>query len=249
MSKKLLGALAVAAASLAGPIAAQANSVDLTYNLDLSGMSSGTCPDGSCGTVTVTGDTTSSLNFVVDLATGVSFHANHTGSSGTGDFFYFDLTGPAMISFSGIGVDGSIGTTTYSYNTPVSGSFMPNPGDFPGPYNYAGTCTNDTAGKICNSPFEFTVSGASVATPFLIGAPQGGGLFPDNDISFVADLSISGNCGTVSCTAGTGFVGSGPGMIVTVPETSTWAMMALGFAGLGLAGYRKTKTSRPFLSA
>ena len=29
-----------------------------------------------------------------------------------------------------------------------------------------------------------------------------------------------------------------------VPELSTWAMMALGFAGLGLAGYRARKTVR-----
>jgi hypothetical protein len=27
-----------------------------------------------------------------------------------------------------------------------------------------------------------------------------------------------------------------------VPEASTWAMMALGFAGLGLLGYRKTRS-------
>ena len=27
-----------------------------------------------------------------------------------------------------------------------------------------------------------------------------------------------------------------------VPESSTWAMMALGFAGLGLVGYRKTRS-------
>ena len=27
----------------------------------------------------------------------------------------------------------------------------------------------------------------------------------------------------------------------TVPESSTWAMMALGFAGLGILGYRKTR--------
>ena len=31
--------------------------------------------------------------------------------------------------------------------------------------------------------------------------------------------------------------------IDVVPETSTWAMMALGFAGLGIAGYRARRTS------
>jgi PEP-CTERM motif len=30
----------------------------------------------------------------------------------------------------------------------------------------------------------------------------------------------------------------------TVPEPSTWAMMLLGFAGLGYAAYRKTKNER-----
>jgi hypothetical protein len=28
-----------------------------------------------------------------------------------------------------------------------------------------------------------------------------------------------------------------------VPETSTWAMMLLGFAGLGFAGYRRAKST------
>jgi hypothetical protein len=34
-----------------------------------------------------------------------------------------------------------------------------------------------------------------------------------------------------------------------VPEPSTWAMMLLGFAGLGFAGYRRAKTGRATLAA
>jgi PEP-CTERM motif-containing protein len=33
-----------------------------------------------------------------------------------------------------------------------------------------------------------------------------------------------------------------------VPEPSTWAMMLIGFAGLGIAGYRRTKNSRAAIS-
>jgi hypothetical protein len=34
------------------------------------------------------------------------------------------------------------------------------------------------------------------------------------------------------------------GDITAVPEPSTWAMMLLGFAGLGFVGYRQTRRSR-----
>jgi hypothetical protein len=37
--------------------------------------------------------------------------------------------------------------------------------------------------------------------------------------------------------------------ITTVPETSTWMMMALGFAGLGYAALRRTDRSRPAVEA
>ena len=37
--------------------------------------------------------------------------------------------------------------------------------------------------------------------------------------------------------------------LTAVPEPSTWAMMILGFAGLGFAGYRKTKRGVVFSAA
>ena len=232
-----------------------ASTVDLTYNLNLNGMSSGegrsspSCPDGVCGTVTVTGDTTSSLTFVVDLAQGVSFLGQHSKTYGSGPVLYFDLTGPNRIYFSAIGDSGTIGSKSYSYNSPIKGSFDPSSGNFPGLYNYEVTCTNNTSGKICNGPLTFTASGADATHPFVIGEPDGHGLFAGDPVAFVADLSISGRCGDFSCVAGTGLVGStleprAPVDVAAVPEASTWIMMMVGFAGLGFAGYRTRKVKR-----
>jgi PEP-CTERM motif len=45
-------------------------------------------------------------------------------------------------------------------------------------------------------------------------------------------------------SAGTLVIGSLSGdatFTATIPEPSTWAMMLLGFAGLGFAGYRRSR--------
>jgi PEP-CTERM motif len=46
-----------------------------------------------------------------------------------------------------------------------------------------------------------------------------------------------------------GEITSGGGGGPTVPEPSTWAMMLVGFAGLGFMGYRKAKSGRTAVSA
>jgi len=228
----------IGAMALASPVRAEV--VDLDYNIRLDGTL-GTCAGTVCatkfGTITVTGNTDSSLTYTVNLASGVSFY----GNSGTGPVFYFDLTDPGggPITFSGLGVNGTIGSESYSYNTPVSGTFTPNAGYFPGTYNYEVTCTNDTAGNICNGPLTFVANGASSADPFVIGYPYGLGVFASYDVPFVFNLSVApGTAGLCSGeTACTGVVGA--------PESSTWAMMLIGFAGLGFVGYRRTiKASR-----
>jgi hypothetical protein len=241
----LLGAFVL----LGMPTIGSATTVNLTYDLDLNGMSSGTCPGGVCGQVSITGDTTSSLTYTITLAEGVSFHANHSGSSGTGSFFYFELTdsGGPTITFSGIGTNGTIGSKSYSYNTPVSGSYGPNPGNFPGTYNYEVTCTNNTSGKICNGPLTFTANGATSTNPFVIGSPEGHGLFDDDQIALVADLSISGKCGDLTCTAGTGLVGSSlvqtpPGGPGVTPLPGALPMLVGGLGALFLVSRRKKST-------
>lgn len=210
-------------------------------------MGSGTCPGSICGTATIVGDTTSSLTYTINLASGVSFHADHTGNSGTGPFLFFELTDPGVtIAFSDLSPGGTIGGKTYSYNAPTSGSFAPNPGNFPGPYNFEATCTNNTSGKICGSSFTFKVSGATTLDPFVIGAPAGHGLFLGDDIGIVADLSVNGACGS-PCAIGTGDVGTS--LASAVPEPSTWAMMILGFAGIGFMAYRRKSNGSALAAA
>jgi hypothetical protein len=51
-------------------------------------------------------------------------------------------------------------------------------------------------------------------------------------------------CNTASCNAGLFDSTFASGTVTpSIPEPSTWAMMLLGFAGLGYAGYRASRTS------
>ena len=52
--------------------------------------------------------------------------------------------------------------------------------------------------------------------------------------------AIPGNSFVSLIEAGNQTLGAG------APEPATWAMMALGFAGLGFAGYRKSRKTAPF---
>ena len=53
----------------------------------------------------------------------------------------------------------------------------------------------------------------------------------DTDLGFIA-------------TPKSAAVSIAPTAVVAAPETSTWAMLLAGFAGLALAGYRRTRSKR-----
>jgi hypothetical protein len=90
--------------------------------------------------------------------------------------------------------------------------------------NWRGT-SNNFAG-----PITFDIAGISTSD------------FVANSKGFIAVADVLGNVGT-------GEIGGKTGTIVGTPEPSTWAMMLLGFAGLGFAGYRKARSARAALSA
>ena len=72
-----------------------------------------------------------------------------------------------------------------------------------------------------------TILNVGVETAWASAQDGGGFLY--------ASLSYSGACS--NCTA----VGS---LTIGVPEASTWAMLGLGFAALGFAGWRRSHTAR-----
>jgi PEP-CTERM motif len=68
-----------------------------------------------------------------------------------------------------------------------------------------------------------------------------------DDTFDVFNLNSTGASGPVLINNGSGFFEASTTLSgfdvlsATVPEASTWAMMLIGFAGLGLAGYRRTR--------
>jgi hypothetical protein len=90
MNVPLSGLAAVGAIESAVALASpgQAATVDVLFHLNLDGMSTGACAGTVCptafGTVTVTGDTTGTLDFSISLSPDVNF--------GAGDAFWFDLS-------------------------------------------------------------------------------------------------------------------------------------------------------------
>jgi hypothetical protein len=101
----------------------------------------------------------------------------------------------------------------------------------------------------------------STAPITCLGVPPGGFL-DDYGVMFtlsdgaVVDMYSNGGAGgsiygVVVWPAGASspdYTNAG-GLVFSTPEPSTWAMMALGFAALGIAGRRRAKSRTPALSA
>ena len=101
---------------------------------------------------------------------------------------------------------------------------------------FEGETVSHTLAGVLAGPIDFDIAGVRVSD------------FLQNAKSYWAVVDVLGS-------AGTGEAGGLFGVTTTVtitsgvPEPSTWAMMFIGFAGLGLAGYRKARSARTALSA
>jgi hypothetical protein len=83
-----------------------------------------------------------------------------------------------------------------------------------------------------NTVLDFAPGGVSEFE--VLGIDPGLGLDPTNPTAFITDLTFE--------SAGS-FTGTMTPITASVPELSSWAMMLIGFAGLGFAGYRASRKS------
>ena len=84
---------------------------------------------------------------------------------------------------------------------------------------------------------EYNTNGNSVSV-------EGGSTidsFITADLTYAATHPASYSLGLYPGQEGRGFAGTTQGFTVGAPEASTWVMIALGFAGLGYAGFHRSK--------
>jgi hypothetical protein len=201
---------AALAAMTIGAAAAGASQATV-YTLTLSGCSS-SCGAGPFGTVTVTNNVTDagSLDVFVQLAQGVQF--NGAGGSNTHNSLAFDLVGSPTVTYKGLTGEPFANSGAMSNASPF------------GPFGYSLDFTgkNGNPTGVTTLSFEIYSAAASALHPLLLGSTDYNG----TPLYFSADIYANGQTGNV---AATGVPTTGGG----VPEPASWAMMLVGFGGLG----------------
>jgi hypothetical protein len=192
-------------------IVAPANALVVTSNLDIFATTSPpiATPGTDLGRVTVT-DISGGVEIAVTLLNGAQFVPTGGHTS-----FGFNVNG----TVTGINIlSPPTPAGTFTVLTPFPGSF-PDPAF--GPFSYGITCSGCGNGGSNPSPgpLDFDVLGVTAAQ-FL----------STTGFLFAADLLGPGG--------GTGAVAGDP-LVTAVPEPSTWAMMILGFFGVGFMAYRR----------
>jgi hypothetical protein len=179
------------------------------YTASLNETQVGGFGSGPYGSVTVT-DISGGVDVLVKLASGFNFV--DTGNSHTS--FAFQLAAGSPLGT--IAIIQPAGSPTYA--TVATAPDSPY-----GTFTEGLSCTplcGSGASNPTPPPLEFTLEGAGISTASFVG--NSGGTF------FAADVSLSGTTGAIGASS----------LVAGVPEMSTWAMMVLGFCGLGFMAYR-----------
>ena len=203
---------------------AQAWIVDLSYSLVLDNCTN-LCSVG--GTIHVTGDTTteSTTGLLVQVDLAVSFNRRRPA-------FMLSCSNPTGAT----GIQGYVagvtqGTLTTGFSLLAPGSYHQDGfGDFTWAIDMTSRANNMKSPRVCSAWFKHHVgTTASNSGPTGNQSCPVGGCTSVN-VAFAVDAAGSGG--------DTGAVGA---LLTTpaVPEASTWAMMILGFAGVGFIAYRR----------
>jgi hypothetical protein len=212
MKFKFFGLLAAAFVVSASPLQASV----YTSNLDIFSSSAGIAPANTVlGVVTISDLVGGGVSVNVTLENGAEFV--NTGGHTTFAFNLSPTTALTNISqISGL-------TSGFTFQTPLPGSYA-DPSF--GPFKYGIECTSGCPNGGTNppvlpssGPLNFSISGVTTADFTAV-----------NGFVFAADL--------IGPSRGTGAVAGDP-LVASVPEPSTWAMMILGFFGVGFLAYRR----------
>ncbi len=204
---------------------AQAVPVNLTYNLSLDNCSAG-CGFTNYGSITITGDT--STESTVGLTVDVVVTEGQLHSSNGLTTFVFDPTGSNLhVVLSSTTPNFTVLAANGSYHEDGFGDFT---------YAIQSKASNKNGG-LAGTELEFVITGTNIGfgTTTSNSGPSGtancsGQSCTSISVPFAADITTAGLPG-----GSTGAIGA----VAAVPEPSTWAMMILGFVGLGFMAYRK----------
>jgi hypothetical protein len=184
----------------------------LTYTLSDPNNECGTCGPGPYGTVTITqsGGSGTDITVQVTLGPNLTFANSHAADA-------------ISFSYTGGSVDGVLpsGFVTVAQNT--SDPF--------GTFSAGIHNNNTTSSSPTTLTFTMSDSGLLSASQFLASAfPNDGHTFDaaffSVDVNYTNPITLAQNDPVV-------------GAVAPVPEASTWAMMILGFFGLGFVAYRR----------
>ena len=228
MNKVLLGAAMAVAMAVGGGSIAQAE----TYQLDVNHCTD--CTLSNYGTITTTGEGTTSVTFQINLAADVYF--NQAGASF--DSFVWNLLGDPAITVGPLPADwAAVGAQTADSQQE----------DGIGDYSYKVNLAQSNNSNLCCNSLTFTITSLSNLT-FTSNSIGGKDVFFGVDVAQIlpegSDPAVgTGMIGATLCTdeKACGHEGGGGG---GVPEPATWAMMLLRFGGMGAILRRNRRQAR-----
>ena len=159
-----------------------------------------------------------------DINTGTSFTIGNLTTSGanTGD-----LAGlPALETFGPVSFDTGSGTS----------------------FHFSDTAKSDLFGAFASTSIKEVSNDPGFVSFYILGnwTPGTFGGVPSGSYASSFSLSFTQNGGTGTAISDSGTFSVPPSGSTPIPELSTWAMMGLGFAGLGFAGFRSPRKSVAF---